>query len=132
MKAIVQLHKDFARIEEMRAAEGEAVVEQHPAIGDVEGLQIDGKALAELLAEREVKRSVRLEMIAGGHRRLIAVGEARGVGDIGGGRNTPRERELAGDVEGVALIVVQQAAAAAKRKIREPAVDATAAECELI
>lgn len=49
MKAIAQLHKDFARIEEMRAAEGEAVVEQHPAIGDVEGLQIDGKALAELL-----------------------------------------------------------------------------------
>lgn len=44
----------------------------------------------------------------------------------------PRERELAAHVERVALVVVQQSATAAKRKVREAAVDATAAERELI
>lgn len=44
----------------------------------------------------------------------------------------PRERELAAHVERVALVVVQQPATAAKRKVREAAVDATAAERELI
>lgn len=81
MKAIARLDEDFARFEKMRATEGEAIVEQHAAIGDVDGLQIDRQALAELLAEREVKRSVRLKVIAGSHRRLIAVAEAGGVGD---------------------------------------------------
>jgi hypothetical protein len=52
VKAIAQLDENFARFEKVRAAEGEAVVEQHAAIGDVDGLQIDGEALAELFAER--------------------------------------------------------------------------------
>src|SRR5437879_194363 len=53
VKAIAQLDEHFARLEKVRAAEGEAVVEQHAAIGDGDGLQIDGEALAETLGERE-------------------------------------------------------------------------------
>src|SRR2546429_5501493 len=84
VKAIAQLDEHFARLEKVRAAEGEAVVEQHAAIGDVDGLQIDGEALAELLAEREIKRGVRLKMVARSHWRLAAVGEAGSVVDVGG------------------------------------------------
>ena len=132
MKAIAQLDEHFARLEKVRAAEGEAVVEQHAAIGDVDGLQIDGEALAELLAEREIKRGVRLKMVARSHWRLAAVGEAGSVVDVGGRVSLPRQSQLTTEVQRVALIVVQQAATAAKRKIRKAAVDATAAECELI
>jgi hypothetical protein len=52
VKAIAQLHEDFARIEKMRTTEGKAIVEKHAAIGDVDGLEIHGKALPELPAER--------------------------------------------------------------------------------
>ena len=76
MKAVAQLNEDFARIEIVRAAEGEAVVEQHAAVGDVDGLKIDGEALAKLPAERQIKGCVRLKMVAGSHLRRIAVGEA--------------------------------------------------------
>ena len=75
---------------------------------------------------------MRPEMIAWSHRRLAAVGEAGSVVDVGGRVSLPRQRQLTTDVQRVALIVVQQAATAAKRKIRKTAVDATAAECELI
>ena len=63
---------------------------------------------------------------------MTAAGESGGVGDIGRGGNTPRERDVAARVERVALIVVQKAASAAEREIRQAAVDAAAAECKVI
>lgn len=60
----------------MRAAKGETVVKKHAAIGDVDGLEIDGEALAKFLSERQIKGRVRLKVIAGSHLRRIAVGEA--------------------------------------------------------
>ena len=83
MEAVAQLDKDFARFEVVGAAEREAIVEQHAAVDNVEGLEIDGKALAKFLANRKIKRGVGLEMIARSHRRLVAIGEAGGVGDVG-------------------------------------------------
>ena len=46
MKAVAQLNKDFARVDIVRAAEGEAVVEEHSAIGDVERLKAGGEPFA--------------------------------------------------------------------------------------
>ncbi len=71
-------------------------------------------------------------MIAGTHRRPSAVGEARGVGDVGGRIGMPGQTELPAEVKRVALIVVEEAATAAERKIGEAAVDATTTEGELI
>src|SRR5437879_8756231 len=48
VKAIAQLDEHFARLEKVRAAEGEAVVEQHAAIGDVDGLQRSEEHTSEL------------------------------------------------------------------------------------
>ncbi len=76
MEVVAQLGKEFARIEIMSAAEGETVVEEHPAVGDVDGFQVDREFLTETLAKRKVKRGVRLEMIARDCR--VAVGESLG------------------------------------------------------
>src|SRR6059036_2203873 len=82
VKTIAQLDEKFARIEIVRSAEGEAVVEEHAAVGDVDGLEVDGEALSELLAERQIKRCVRLKVIAASHLWCFTVGEARGVGNV--------------------------------------------------
>jgi len=65
MKTIAQLDKDFARIEEVSAAESETVVEQEAAVGDVESLEAGGEFFAERFAKCEVKGGVWLEMRAG-------------------------------------------------------------------
>src|SRR3979490_2689512 len=80
VETIAQLDKDFSRIEKMRAPEGETVVEEDAAVGDIDGLQVSGESFAKTLAERKVKRGMRLEMIAGDIR--IAVGESRGAEDV--------------------------------------------------
>ena len=49
----------------MRSAKSEAVIQQNAAVCDVDTLNIYGKALAKILADGEVERGVRLEMIAG-------------------------------------------------------------------
>ena len=72
METVAQLGKDFAGIQEMRSAEGKAIVEQNAAVGDVEGAQGDGKPFAKLFAESEVKGGVPREMIG----RRIAVRES--------------------------------------------------------
>ena len=76
METIAQLDEDFARVEVVRAAEGETVVEQHAAVSNIHGLQIDGKALTEVFAERQIKGGVRLEMVSRICRGWIAVREA--------------------------------------------------------
>src|SRR5260370_40061310 len=62
VETVAQLHKKFARIQVVGAAEGEAVVEEDAAVGDVDRLQVDGEFVAELLAERNVEGGVRLQV----------------------------------------------------------------------
>ena len=80
METIAQLHKNFPRIQEVGAAEGEAIVQREAAVGHVDALHVDGESFTETLAERKVERGVRREMIAGDIR--IAVGESRSVVDV--------------------------------------------------
>src|SRR6202007_3146936 len=116
----------------MRAAKGEAVVEEHAAVGNVDGLQVDREALAKLFAERQIESDVRLEMIRGIRRSLIAIGEAGSIVDVGGRVSMPRQRVLAAEVKRVALVMVEEAAAATEGKIGETAVDPAAPERDLI
>jgi len=64
VEAIAHLDKDFARFEEVCAAKSEAIVEQHTAVGDIDRLNVDREALAEMFAKRKIKSSVRLEMVS--------------------------------------------------------------------
>ena len=134
MKAVAHLDEDFARVEVVSAAEGEAVVKKHAAIGDIDGLDVNGEALAEILAKREIECGVRLEMVAGIGRSWIAVGETGSVVDIGGGVGLPRKTVLTADVQSVALVVVEEAQARRRRGARsdEAASDAAEAESQLV
>jgi len=80
METVAHLDKYFARIQIVSAAKRKAVVEQDATVGDIDRLYICGEPFAEALAQRKIKRSVRLEMFAGN--RGIAVGEAGGVIDV--------------------------------------------------
>ena len=46
MESIAEFAVDFAGVIEVEAAEGEAVVEQHAAVGYVEGGEADGEAFS--------------------------------------------------------------------------------------
>ena len=51
VETIAHLEKDFARIEEVRAAKGEAAVEKDAAVGDVESLEAGGEFFTAGFAE---------------------------------------------------------------------------------
>src|SRR5437899_5862942 len=132
VEAIAHLDKDFARFEIVRAAKSEAVVEQHAAVGDVNGLKVDGEALAEIFSDRKIKRDVRLEVVSGIRGSGSPVGKARGVGDVRGRVGMPRQSILAPNMKRVALIMIEEAATAAEGEIGEAAIDAATTERELI
>jgi hypothetical protein len=55
MKPVANLDNDFARIQIVRSAKGEAVVQQNAAICDVDPLNVHGKAFAEALPSERSK-----------------------------------------------------------------------------
>lgn len=118
MEAVAELEEKFARIEEVSAAEGEAVVEKKAAVGDVDGLKAGGEAFAEIFAERQVESGVRLKVVAWINGRGIAVGEAGGVVGVGGDVRVPGKIVMSPDVERVALVVVEEAEAGGRRVAR--------------
>lgn len=71
MKPVANLDKNFAGIQIVRSAKGEAVIQQNAAVCHVDTLNIYGDPLAKILADGEVERGVRLEMIA--RNRWIAI-----------------------------------------------------------
>src|SRR5437016_273414 len=130
MKTVAHLDVEFARIQVVSSAESKTVVEENAAIGDVQGLNVYGEPLTETLSQREVKCGVRLEMIAGDQR--VAVGEAGGVVDVG--RSVGMEWEIVAhaEVQGVALVVIEELEALTKGKVGESAVDVAKGEGQLI
>lgn len=62
VKPEAQLEKDFARVQIMRPAKHEAVVQQDSAISDVDALNVDRNPFAESFRQGKVKRRVRLEV----------------------------------------------------------------------
>ncbi len=52
MEAVAQLDEELPRVEKVRSAKCEAVVEQNAAVGDIDGAHGDGQALAEIFAQR--------------------------------------------------------------------------------
>jgi hypothetical protein len=131
VKAVANLGVDFAGIEEMGSAEGETVVEEDATVGDVDGVDVDGEAFAKTFTEGQVEGGVPGQ-VRGVTRGGVAVGEAGGVRDVGGGVAVPWQGEIAADVEGVALVVVEKAEAITEGEVSEAAVDIAEAKGELI
>ena len=130
METVAQLDKNFPRIQVVRASKGKAVVERHPAIGDVQGLNVQREALAETLPEREVKGGMRLKMIAGDAR--VAVGKPGGVVNVGCRVRMKRQFVSCAEVQSVALVMIEQSEAVAEVEISQAAVDVAEGESELI
>src|SRR5580704_589157 len=130
MKPVANLDKDFAGIQIVRSAKGEAVVQQNAAVCYVYCLDVRGKLLAEAFADGEVECGMRLEMIAGDG--WIAVREARGIVNVSRCIASPGQSVLTADVQGVALIVIQQLESVPERKVREAAADVSETEGQLI
>ena len=51
VKAVAHLGENFPRIQIVRAAKGEAVIQQHAAVCDVDALKVEREILAKVLAE---------------------------------------------------------------------------------
>ena len=130
MKSVANLDKDFARIQIVRSAKGEAVIQQNTAVCDIDTLNIYGKALAKILADGEVERGMRLEMVAWD--RWVPIRETRGVINVSRCIASPGQGELSADVQRVSLIMVQKLEAVAKGEISETAGDAAESKRELI
>jgi hypothetical protein len=78
METIAQLGIDFAGIEIMGSAAGEAVVEQNAAVSDVQGIRPQGELFAEVFGQRKIESGVRLKMAVEICRR-ISVRKTRAV-----------------------------------------------------
>lgn len=130
MKTVAHLRVEFARVQVVSSAESKTIVEQDAAVGDVQGLNVYGKLLTKTLSQREIKCGVRLEMITADHG--VAVGEAGGVVDVG--RSVGMEWEIVprAQVQGVALVVIEEAEAVTKGKVGETTIDVAKGEGELV
>src|ERR1700686_1771002 len=80
MKPVANLDKNFAGIQIVRSAKGEAVIQQNAAVCHVNTLNICGKPIAKILADGEVERGMRLEMASGDRR--VPIREPRGIVNV--------------------------------------------------
>ena len=110
MEAKAEFGVELAGIVVVEASEGERVVEQGAAVGDVGGSDGGGDAFGDGFAEGEVEGGVVWQILVGVGRGWIgrAVVEARAEVDVGGGVGVRGERGVEADVEGVALVVVER------------------------
>ena len=92
VKAVAEFDVDFAGIVPMESAEGDAVVEFDAAVGDVQRVQRRGEAFAEIFAQRQIKRSVPRQMVAGIRLAGESVAEARAIVQVGGSVSPPGKR----------------------------------------
>ena len=74
----------------MEATEGLAIVKFHAPVGQIQCIQRCGKALAEFLAERQIKGSVSWQMVSRIWLIWEGITETGAVVDVGGGKRTPR------------------------------------------
>ena len=106
----------------MEAAEGEAIVILHAAVGDVQRVQRGRDSFAEILAEREIERGVLGQIVAGIRLVRKGVAESRTVIDVRGNIGTPGKRDVAADVERVPLVMVERVLNRREREIGETTV----------
>src|SRR3984893_11162984 len=122
MKAIPQLHEDFAWIYVMRPPKRQAVVQQHSAIRNVYPANTYRQPFAEIPANRDIKRRVPRQMR---RTRRIPILKPRSVIHVRRSVAAPRQSKVAPDVQSIPLVMIQQKITGIRggSKIRESAVD---------
>ena len=108
MKTVANFNVDFTGIIPVESAEGDAVIEFNAAVGNVDGIQRSRKALAEIFAQREIESCVLRQIVAGVRLAGKRVTEAGTIVDVRGGVGVPGKSDVAAEVEGVALVVIER------------------------
>src|SRR5579863_6335056 len=63
VEAVAEFNINFARVVPVESTEGDAVIEFDAAVGDVDGVERGGDALAEIFAEGKIERGVWWQMV---------------------------------------------------------------------
>jgi hypothetical protein len=95
VEAVAQFPVNLPGIVVMKAAEGDAVMDEQAAIGDVERIERSREVFAETLAERQINRpmarqiEVRHDWVAGRSGAILAIGEAGAIVNVRGSVSAP-------------------------------------------
>ena len=108
VEAVTQLDENFPRIVPVETAEGLTVIEVHPAIGHIQGVQRCGESVAEILAEGKIEGCV-LRQVGPWIRRVReGVAEAGAVVNVRGHKRSPWKIDFTAEVEGIALVMIER------------------------
>jgi len=135
VKAIADLHVEFARQVPVKSAERETVVVENALVSDIESRDRCGEVLPKILAEGDIEGGVAGEIVAlvglAGDAGL-SVAEAGAVVDVGRGIGAPRKTDVSAHVERVALVVVERTESGREREIGEATGDGAASLGDLV
>jgi len=107
MEAIAQLDENFPWIVPVEPSEGLAVIEIHPAIGHIRGVQRCGEPVAEILAKRKIEGRVLRQMVSRIRRPRKGIAETGAIVNIGGSSGFPWKNDFTAEVESIALVVIE-------------------------
>src|ERR1035438_5035168 len=123
MEAIAKFDVNFPWIVPVESAEGNAVIEFYAPVGNVDGIQRSGKALAKIFSEGKIESCMLRQVIPGIRLSGKCIGETRPIVNVGGGVDAPRERDIAANIQRIALVVVERRETCGQGKIRESSRD---------
>lgn len=92
----------------MISAERETIVILDPPVSHVERRHGRSKPLTEILAHRKIKRRMLRQIIPRIGRTRKSIAETRPVINVAGEINAPRQRDVAAQVQRIALVVVER------------------------
>src|SRR5258708_6395987 len=115
MKTVAKLKDELPRVQVMRSAKGEAVIQEDTPVCNIHRLKVYRNALAQVLAQRDVERRVRPEMVAGYRR--ISVCKSLAVVHVRRCGRPPRQSVGATRMQRIPLVVIQQSESVPKREV---------------
>src|SRR5450631_2547207 len=131
VEMVAEFYIDFARIVPVESAKRHAIVQFDAAVRYVDGVHGGGESLAEIFAERHIERGVLRQVRSGVGLTGKGIGETGTVVNVGRSVRTPRQGEIAADIERVALVMVERAPCQV-RKIGQPAIDESSGTRHLV
>jgi len=110
VEAVANLSVDLSWIVVVKAAKGEAVVQQDASVRDIQGIHSDAELLADVSSQRQIGCGVRWKVgsVEGRRRILKAVGEAGTVVDVERSVEVIGKIAVEAYVKRIALIVVER------------------------
>ena len=139
MEPIANLDINLPWIIPVETTKGLAVIEFDAAVRHVERIERCRKAFAKVFAQGDIECRVPGQVISRIGLALEGVAETGTVVHVGRNVGAPRERNVATNIKGIALIVVERTESSRRKwitdiagEVREPSVNAAAAFGDLV